>query len=160
MRLLSLFSGIGTTEIAAHELGFKTAAFCEIDPFAQSILEKRFPCVPICTDIRSMRGDEFGAVDVVCGGFPCQDLSVAGVACAAHIGRTVCLRVTTDSDGREEPVESAKSAGELQSAADVWPVFEGDQNHGGGNAWIQCMTHSGAGSFWSAERSIWPRCFW
>lgn len=78
MKLLSLFSGIGTTEIAAHELGFKTAAFCEIDPFAQSILEKRFPCVPICTDIRSMKGDEFGAVDVVCGGFPCQDLSVAG----------------------------------------------------------------------------------
>lgn len=78
MRILSLFSGIGTTELAARELGFETAAFCEIDSFAQSILEKRFPGVPICTDIRSIRGDEFGAVDVVCGGFPCQDLSVAG----------------------------------------------------------------------------------
>lgn len=78
MRLLSLFSGVGTTELAARELGFETAAFCEIDPFAQSILCKRFPGVPICTDIRNMRGDEFGAVDVVCGGFPCQDLSVAG----------------------------------------------------------------------------------
>jgi len=78
MRFLSLFSGIGTTELAARELGFEIAAFCEIDPFAQSILEKRFPCVPICTDIRSMKGDEFGAVDVICGGFPCQDLSVAG----------------------------------------------------------------------------------
>lgn len=78
MRILSLFSGIGTTELAARELGFEIAAFCEIDPFAQSILEKRFPGVPICTDIRSMKGDEFGAVDVICGGFPCQDLSVAG----------------------------------------------------------------------------------
>lgn len=78
MRFLSLFSGIGTTELAARELGFEIAAFCEIDPFARSILEKRFPGVPICTDIRSMRGDEFGAVDVICGGFPCQDLSVAG----------------------------------------------------------------------------------
>lgn len=78
MKLLSLFSGVGTTELAARELGFKTTAFCEIDPFAQSILCKRFPGMPICTDIRSMRGDEFGAVDVVCGGFPCQDLSVAG----------------------------------------------------------------------------------
>ncbi len=78
MRLLSLFSGVGTTELAAKELGFETIGFCEIDSFAQSILCKRFPCVPICKDIKSMKGDEFGAVDVVCGGFPCQDLSVAG----------------------------------------------------------------------------------
>lgn len=78
MKLLSLFSGIGTTELAARKLGFETAAFCEIDSFAQSILRKRFPGVPICTDIRSMKGDEFGTVDAVFGGFPCQDLSVAG----------------------------------------------------------------------------------
>lgn len=78
MRLLSLFSGIGTTELAARGLGFETVAFCEIDSFAQKILKKRFPGVPIYDDIRALRGDEFEAVDAVCGGFPCQDLSVAG----------------------------------------------------------------------------------
>lgn len=78
MKLLSLFSGIGTTELAARSLGFETSAFCEIDPFAQKILAKRFPEVPIYDDIRALRGDECGAVDAVCGGFPCQDLSVAG----------------------------------------------------------------------------------
>lgn len=78
MRLLSLFSGIGTTELAARGLGFETVAFCEIDSFAQKILKKRFPGVPIYDNIKTLRGDEFGAVDVVCGGFPCQDLSVAG----------------------------------------------------------------------------------
>ena len=78
MRLCSLFSGIGTTELAARGLRFETVAFCEIDSFAQKILKKRFPGVPIYDDIRALRGDEFEAVDAVCGGFPCQDLSVAG----------------------------------------------------------------------------------
>lgn len=78
MRILSLFSGIGTTELAARSIGFETAAFCEIDEFAQAILARRFPGVPICTDIKNIKGDEFEAIDVICGGFPCQDLSVAG----------------------------------------------------------------------------------
>ena len=79
MRALSLFSGIGGLDIAAHAAGIETVAFCEIEPFACQILAKRFPGVPIINDVREVVADgSLGTIDVVHGGFPCQDLSVAG----------------------------------------------------------------------------------
>lgn len=82
MKALSLFSGIGGLDLAAEACGIKTVAFCEIEEFPVSILKKRWSDVPIYDDVRKIKGDEFierlGTVDVVHGGFPCQDLSVAG----------------------------------------------------------------------------------
>ncbi len=77
MTALSLFSGIGGLDIAAHAAGIETVGFCEIEPFAVKVLERRFPGIPIVDDVRKIRGCEW-SVDVVHGGFPCQDLSVAG----------------------------------------------------------------------------------
>ena len=77
MRALSLFSGIGGLDLAAHAVGIETVAFCEIEPFAVQVLERRWPGVPIIDDVRKIRGCDW-TVDVVHGGFPCQDLSVAG----------------------------------------------------------------------------------
>jgi len=56
----------------------KTVAFCEIDPFCRRVLHKHWPDVPCHEDITKLRGEDVGPVDVVCGGFPCQDISVAG----------------------------------------------------------------------------------
>lgn len=79
MRALSLFSGIGGLDRAAHAVGIETVAFCEIELFACRILAKRFPGIPIINDVREVIADgSLGAIDVVHGGFPCQDLSVAG----------------------------------------------------------------------------------
>lgn len=78
MKALSLFSGIGGLDIAAQNCGIETVAFCEIEPFPVEILKKRFPGVPILPDVRKVNGHDFGTVDVIFGGFPCQDLSVAG----------------------------------------------------------------------------------
>lgn len=80
MNVLSLFSGIGTTEIMMHSFGWKTVAFCEIDPFARLVLTKRFPGIPIFEDVTKLTGGDLHdqSVDLICGGFPCQDLSVAG----------------------------------------------------------------------------------
>lgn len=61
----------------------RTVAFCEIDPDARRILGRHWPSVPCYYDVRELTAvrlaaDGIGRVDVVCGGFPCQDISVAG----------------------------------------------------------------------------------
>jgi len=79
MKALSLFSGIGGLDLAAQACDIEPIAFCEIEPFPVEILKKRFPGVPVLSDVREVNGDDYrGTVDVIFGGFPCQDLSVAG----------------------------------------------------------------------------------
>lgn len=78
LRILDTFSGIGGFSLAARWLGgFETVQFVEWDPYCQRILSKNFPSIPIHGDITTFHPAE-GAADVVCGGFPCQDISVAG----------------------------------------------------------------------------------
>ena len=79
MKVLDLFSGIGGFSLGLERAGMETVAFCEFDKHAQAILKKHWPEVPIHEDVRTLDGKQYrGAVDVVCGGFPCQDLSAAG----------------------------------------------------------------------------------
>jgi DNA (cytosine-5)-methyltransferase 1 len=78
MNVLDLFSGIGGFSLGLERAGMRTVAFCEIDPFCRRVLAKHWPGVPIHHDITRLRGADIGAVDVICGGFPCQDISVAG----------------------------------------------------------------------------------
>lgn len=86
----SLFSGIGGFELGLERTGgFKTVWQCEIDPFCQKILEKHWPDVKRFTDIKKM-GIEEGIphVNVICGGFPCQDISCAGKGAGIHAERS------------------------------------------------------------------------
>jgi hypothetical protein len=55
--------------------GYETVAFCEIDTYARKVLAKNWPGVPIFEDVTKLKGSDIGAVDVITGGFPCQDLS-------------------------------------------------------------------------------------
>jgi DNA (cytosine-5)-methyltransferase 1 len=77
VRVLDLFSGIGGFSLGLERAGMRTVAFCEIDPFCRAVLAKHWPGVPCHDDITTFR-PERGSADVVCGGFPCQDISVAG----------------------------------------------------------------------------------
>jgi DNA (cytosine-5)-methyltransferase 1 len=80
---LDVFSGIGGLTIALREW-VKPIAYCEIDPYCKGVLlsrmaDKSLPDAPIWDDIKTLYGVPFaGAVDILYGGFPCQDISVAG----------------------------------------------------------------------------------
>jgi DNA (cytosine-5)-methyltransferase 1 len=80
--VLDLFSGIGGFSLGLERAGMTTVAFCEIDPFCRRVLAKHWPGMPIYDDVRDVTAARLGAdgiaVDVICGGFPCQDISIAG----------------------------------------------------------------------------------
>lgn len=83
LRVLDLFSGIGGFSLGLERTGgFETVAFCEIEPFCQKVLKKHWPEVPQYDDVRTLTGGRLSAdgvtVDVITGGFPCQDISTAG----------------------------------------------------------------------------------
>ena len=77
MKALSLFSGAGGMDLGFDRAGIPAVAHCEIDPKAQSVLRRHWPDVPVINDVREVTAD-VGDVDLVHGGFPCQDISVAG----------------------------------------------------------------------------------
>ena len=79
LRLLDTFSGIGGFSYAAERIvgGYVTVAFVEREPFCQKVLRKHWPDVPIFDDITTY-APQRGSADVICGGFPCQDISTAG----------------------------------------------------------------------------------
>jgi len=82
LRVLDLFAGIGGFSLGLERTGgFETGAFCEIDPKARLVLSKHWPDVPIFEDITTLtkeRLTSIGPIDVITGGFPCQDISLAG----------------------------------------------------------------------------------
>lgn len=79
LRLLDTFSGIGGFSYAAEKIvgGFKTVQFVEWNAYCQQILAKHFPDIPIHGDITTFFPAQ-GTADIICGGFPCQDISTAG----------------------------------------------------------------------------------
>ena len=75
--MVSLFAGIGGFELAFQEVNIKTILMCEIDPTAQCVLRERFPNTPLVGDVCTLEALPENT-DIVCAGFPCQDLSSVG----------------------------------------------------------------------------------
>ena len=83
MRFVSLFAGIGGFDLGLEQAGHECIGQVELDKNCRQVLAKHWPDVPRHDDVRTANGwaDRLGLVgrvDLVCGGFPCQDLSVAG----------------------------------------------------------------------------------
>jgi DNA (cytosine-5)-methyltransferase 1 len=82
LKVLDLFSGIGGFALGLERAGMNTVAFCEQDGYACRVLRKHWPTVPIFEDVRTLtarRLKQHGIFpNVICGGFPCQDISTAG----------------------------------------------------------------------------------
>ncbi len=78
MKVGSLFAGIGGFDLGLERAGYEIAWQVEIDPYCQRILAKHWPTVPRYGDIRTVDWSTVEPVDLLCGGFPCQDISCAG----------------------------------------------------------------------------------
>jgi DNA (cytosine-5)-methyltransferase 1 len=79
MTIGSLFSGIGGLELGLERAGLGPVAWqVEIDPFCRAVLAKHWPGVTKHEDVRSVGAHNLEPVDILCGGFPCQDVSAAG----------------------------------------------------------------------------------
>jgi DNA (cytosine-5)-methyltransferase 1 len=83
MNVLDLFSGIGGFSLGLERAGMRTVAFCEINQFCRKVLAKHWPGIPCYDDVRTLTAEKLRtdgiSVDVICGGFPCQDISSAGL---------------------------------------------------------------------------------
>ena len=78
-RVGSLFSGVGGLDLAVHEvLGGEPAWFVEQNAYCQQVLRKRWPGTPVYDDVCMVGSHNLSPIDVLCGGFPCQGLSIAG----------------------------------------------------------------------------------
>jgi DNA (cytosine-5)-methyltransferase 1 len=79
MRFGSVCSGIEATSVAWHPLGWRAAFLAEIEPFPRAVLKHHWPDVPLHGDFTTIRTGEYGAIDLLVGGTPCQSFSVAGL---------------------------------------------------------------------------------
>jgi DNA (cytosine-5)-methyltransferase 1 len=88
MKFGSLFSGIGGFDLGFERAGMECVWQCEIDPKASEVLAKHWPNVKRYSDVREIGKHNLEPVDVICGGFPCQDLSIAGKRAGLAGGRS------------------------------------------------------------------------
>jgi len=78
MKFIELFAGIGGFSLGFERAGMECVGHVEIDSYAQNVLRNHWPKVKIYGDIKKLKGLEFGQIDLICGGWPCQPFSTAG----------------------------------------------------------------------------------
>lgn len=82
LKVFDIFSGSGGYSLGFEKAGMKTVAFCEYEEYAKKVLKKNWADVPIYPDVREVTSQQLKEdnidFDLICGGFPCQDISIAG----------------------------------------------------------------------------------
>jgi DNA (cytosine-5)-methyltransferase 1 len=82
LRVLSLFAGIGGIDLGLEAHGCETVAYSEVDPYACRVMAQHFPNAVNLGDITAIDWEDVArehSIDIICGGFPCQDISTAGL---------------------------------------------------------------------------------
>ena len=132
----SLFSGIGLGDLGAERAGWACAFQVEIDPWCSKVLAYHWPEVPRFADVRALDSSTLPKVDALIGGFPCQDISVAGRKAGIHGEKSGLWfeyhRLIRECQPRVVIIENVgrlRSAGlgdVLRSLADIWYDAEWD----------------------------------
>ena len=79
MRYGSVCSGVEAATVAWHDLGWEPAFFSEIEAFPRAVLEHHYPDVPLHGDFTTIEEQQYGPIDLLVGGTPCQSFSIAGL---------------------------------------------------------------------------------
>lgn len=137
MRYVSLFSGAGGFDLGLDAAGLTCVAQVEIDRTARAVLARRWPDVPKHKDVRAVGRHNLPACDVVVGGFPCQDLSVAGKRAGLQAGERSGLWW-----------EMLRVVRELRPGVVVWENVPGLlTSDGGRDHWRVCSSLAECGYF-------------
>ena len=126
LRVLDLFSGIGGFSLGLERTGgFETVAFCEINPDRRDDLAAVWPGIPIFADVRKLDAADVNGVDVITGGFPCQDISTAGRRAGIHGERTGLFSevIRLVGDLRPEYIILENSADLLTGERGAWAGY-------------------------------------
>jgi DNA (cytosine-5)-methyltransferase 1 len=120
IRYGSVCSGIEAASAAWEPLGWKPAFFSEIENFPRAVLTHRFHDVPLHGDFTTIGEDEYGEIDLLVGGTPCQSFSIAG------------LRGGLDDDRGNLALEYCRLADRKRPRWLVWENVPGVLSSGGG----------------------------
>lgn len=120
IRYGSICSGVGSCKLATHELGWKCVFFTEIAAFPSAVLQHHFPDIPNLGDFTTLEATDATTIDVLVGGTPCTDYSIAGGR-AGMAGKTGNLAI-----------EFARTARRLGASWVVWENVPGVLSTNGG----------------------------
>lgn len=109
----SVCSGIEAATVAWHPLGWKPAFFSEIEAFPRAVLQHHYPDTPLHGDFTTIEAGQYAAIDLLVGGTPCQDFSIAG------------LRAGLDGDRGNLSLEFLRLADRLRPRWLVWENVPG-----------------------------------
>jgi DNA (cytosine-5)-methyltransferase 1 len=136
MRYGSVCSGIEAATVAWHGLGWEPAFFSEIDKFPREVLAHHYPDVPLHGDFTTIEENQYGSIDLLVGGTPCQSFSVAG------------LRKGLDDDRGNLSLEFIKLAQRERPRWVVWENVPGVLSSNGGRdfgSFLSALGQSGYG---------------
>lgn len=141
MNYVGLFEGISGFGLAFKRAGANILAVCEIDKTCQSVLRRHHPEAEIISDVKTITKESFGnaTIDILAGGFPCQDLSVAGLRKGLDGERSGLwfefLRIITDHKPRIVVIENVPGLLSSNRGRDFAVILRGLVKCGYGVCW-------------------------
>lgn len=145
MTAVSLFAGVGGFDLALERAGVTVAASVEIDKHARSVLEKRFPNTKLFNDVCEVTGNDLRSAGfipdrgIIVGGFPCQDLSVAGKRAGLDGARSglywEIVRLVEETQPEWIVLENVPGLLSSQRGADMGAVIGALADRGYGVGW-------------------------